>query len=367
MIHRISETRAVRLPGKYDSCVQLFPSMIEADDGTLLLSFSLASEMDAPDSLTWLSESCDNGENWSEPWPIFPEFAKIPRSETVKICYLGGKRIAALGYAFDRPEDAPDLGNPENGGLRDDIVLVSVSEDFGRTWAPYREILTVWGPHVEASAPITVLQDGSWISPITGFPDWNGKMHARCCGRVIRSFDEGKTWNDDAVCMIFDDEKISCYEQRLCQTDAGRICVISWNEDLSGGNLLENHFALSTDNGKTFTLPRSTGVRGQASSVCALGGERILALHSMRRDTDRPGLLASEIDLSGDRWDVVDRRYVWEIGAPIERDVASAEIFAYLKFGQPSAVRLKNGDIMMVHWATTTGIHRVYTTRLRVD
>lgn len=70
-----------------------------------------------------------------------------------------------------------------------------------------------------------MLKDGAWITPITGFPDWEGKMHGKLCGRALISKDEGKTWNDDSVCMEFENNDITCYEQRMCQLDSGAILL----------------------------------------------------------------------------------------------------------------------------------------------
>lgn len=345
----------------------MFPCLVEVEDGTLLACFTMGTEMDSADSLTHLCRSSDGGRTWSQPQPIFPEFRKISRSETSKITALGGRRIAALGYAFDRTDPERPLANPQTGGMQEDIVIWAVSEDAGCTWSAPREIRCKWGAHVEASAPLTVLRDGSWISPVAGFPDWDGKMLSRACGRVIRSFDQGNTWNDDVVCMAFPDAQISCYEQRLCQLDSGAIVVIGWNEDLRGGNLLRNHFTASFDNGASFTPPKPTGIAGQAASLCALGGERLLALHAVRRDTNRPGVYACEIDFSGGVWHEIDRKIVWEPSAPLTRSADAAEIFAYLKFGQPSALRLRSGEIIMAFWAEEAGQKRCLTMRLAVD
>jgi len=343
-----------------------FPSLIELEDGALLASFTIGEAMESVDCLTHLSRSEDGGRTWSRPWPIFPEFRGIPRSETLKITALGGSRIAALGYAFDRPDPSLPVGNPETGGLLDDMVFWAVSEDAGRTWSEPGDIQCAWGPHVEASAPLTVLQDGSWIAPITGFPAWDGTMRARNCGRVIRSFDLGKTWNDETVCMAFPGDRITCYEQRLCQLASGAIVVIGWNENPEGGRLLPNHFTASFDNGLTFAAPRSTGIGGQTASVCALGGERLLSLHAVRRDTDRPGVYACEVDFSEGVWKILDQRPVWEPNAPVLRDKSTAEIFAYMKFGQPGALRLRSGEVMMIHWAEENGQCRCLTTRLAI-
>ena len=53
-------------------------------------------------------------------------------------------------------------------------------------------------------------------------------MTARRCGRLLRTDDGGRTWNDDAVCMDFPSGDVTCYEQRLCQLASGTIvCILS--------------------------------------------------------------------------------------------------------------------------------------------
>ena len=229
-----------------------------------------------------------------------------------------------------------------------------------------RHIECAWGPHVEASAPLTVLSDGTWITPITGFPDWEGKPHGPMCGRALRSDDGGATWDDSAVCMDFGGTPVTCYEQRICCLDSGTLVCIGWNENTATGERLDNHFTASFDGGRTWTAPVSTGVRGQASSVCALGGEKLLALHAVRRDTDRPGIWGYVVDFSDRTWRVMDSALLWEPPVPMLKDSRMAEIFSFLKFGQPSALRLRDGRVLMTHWYAADGQYRTALTPIEL-
>ena len=161
-------------------------------------------------------------------------------------------------------------------------------------------------------------------------------------------------------------KKVTCYEQRMCQLESGTIVSIGWNEDVETGERLENHFTYSTDNGNSFSAPIPTGIRGQASSVCALGGERLLALHAVRRDTDKPGIYGYVIDFSDKSWRIVDQLLVWAPGVPVSKDTKMAEIFSFLKFGQPGAILLSDGDVMMTHWCAEDGRYRTVATRIRL-
>ena len=286
-------------------------------------------------------------------------------TDYAKVTVLPDGRLAAIGYAYYRHNPELPIGNPKNGGILDDFVFCSLSNDGGMTWGEMKSITCAWGPHVEASAPITVLSDGSWITPITGFPDWDGKMTSRLCGRLLRSDDCGNTWNDDTVCMDFNGD-VTCYEQRVCVLESGAVVCIGWNENVVTGERLDNHYTVSYDGGRTFSKPISTGIRGQASSVCAIGKERVLALHAVRRDTDRPGIYGYIVDLSDGKWNIIDYSLLWEPPMPIVKDAKMADVFSFLKFGQPGAILLKNGDVMMSHWYAEGGQYSTVASRIKL-
>ena len=211
--------------------------------------------------------------------------------------------------------------------------------------------------------PITVLKSGALVTPITGFPDWDGNMTGEICGRLLRSDDGGKTWNDDTVCMKFN-EKVTCYEQRLCQTESGALVCIGWNQNTETGERMPNHITYSVDDGKTWSEPISTGVMGQASSVCAVSGEKILAIHAERRDTDRPGIYGFIIDFSERKWSITDKCILWEPDFAVTRDKNMAEIFAFLKFGQPSAIMLNENEALMTFWYAKEGQYKTVAAKI---
>jgi len=344
-----------------------FPWLCEATDGTILASFAIGEAFESVDGTSFISKSSDGGKTWSSPIKMFDtSHLDIPITDYCKITALNDGRIVALGYAFNRDNPELPIGNPATGGLLDDFVFYSISDNNGDSWSDMIQIKCSWGPHVEASAPVTVLKNGDWITPITGFPDWNGNKRGKTCGRVLVSKDGGKSWNDDSVCMDFNKD-VTCYEQRLCQLDSGTLVCIGWNEDISTGKSLTNHFTYSEDNGKTWSSPISTGIMGQASSVCALGGEKFLALHAVRKDTDKPGIYAYVIDFKNRSWDVVDHEIIWEPKVPIIKDSKMADVFAFLKFGQPGAIKLSDGSILISHWYADNGQYKIIATNIQLE
>jgi len=345
----------------------MFPWLCQCADGKLVATHVVGEAFESADRNSCISFSEDGGKTWTAPQPMYDKSAySVLFSENSKPARLPDGRLMTIGYGFERRDIDKPVGNPATGGLLDDMVFYSVSDDDGKTWSKMTEIKCAWGPHVEASAPLTVLKDGTLITPITGFPNWEGEETGAKCGRALRSEDGGKTWSDDVVCMEFPGNTVLCYEQRMCQLDSGMIVCIAWNEDSATGERMANHFTYSCDNGKTWSAPESTGIFGQASSVCAIGGERLLALHAIRRDTDRPGIYGYIVDLSKKTWNIVDSAVLWEPSVPVVKDAKMAEIFAFLKFGQPGAIKLANGDIMMSHWYAQEGQYKTVATRIEL-
>lgn len=345
----------------------MFSYLCELQDGTLLATHTIGEAFESVDSTACVSFSKDCGKTWSDPSPMFDksEF-DVPISDYCKVCALPDGRLMALGYAFFREDETLPEGNPETGGLLENFVFCAFSEDKGKTWSKMQEIPCTFGHHVEASAPALVLQDGTLITPITGFATWEGKEPDPIAGRALMSHDNGKTWDDSNLCMIFDGKKVLCYEQRMCQLESGKIICIAWNENVETGERLCNHYTVSEDNGKTWTSPESTGIMGQASSVCAIGGEKILAIHSIRRDTDRPGIYGYIVDFTNGKWNIEEEMLIWEPKTPMFKQSNMAEVFSFLKFGQPSAIKLSDGNVMMSHWYAEDGQYQTAVTKIEL-
>ena len=336
-----------------------FPGLCVLPDGRIFATHQIGEAFESVDGTSYVSISTDGGRSFSQPRQAFDKSSEgVVLNDNGKPTLLPDGRIAIFGYMFPRENPDLPLGNPETGGLLSDYAYIAFSDDGGENFGEKRIVNTSFGNSVEASAPLTVLADGSIAAPITGFPDWDGRMNSRNCGRLLRSFDGGITFSDEVVCTAFEGDDVTCYEQRMCQTDNGTIAVISWNENIKTGERMNNHITLSTDNGRTFSSPIDTGIHGQASSILALDGDRVMTIHAVRRDTDEPGIYAAIADISGGKWTLESLERIWAPDYAVTKNRAMAEIFAYMKFGQPSGVITPDGKLLLCHWECKEGQYR---------
>ncbi len=64
-------------------------------------------------------------------------------------------------------------------------------------------------------------------------------------------------------------------------------------------------------------------------------------------------------DLS--RWDL----HITAI-TPVTMDIKMAKIFFFLKSGQPGAIKLADGDIMMSHWFAENGQYKTVASKIKL-
>jgi len=328
-----------------------FPYSCERDDGTLLATHVIGEAFESVDGSVYISESADKGLTFSEPRPMQDKGAyDPPLTESLKMTNLGDGHLYLFGYAILRENPDLPISNGKTGGVLPSKVCWCESFDHGRTFSRLSFVDSAWGPHTEASAPVTRLENGDLVSPIGPFPQWDGTFTGPVCSRLMRSRDGGRTWEDGTVIMSLG-ENVTMYEQRLTVLEKSRdLVVIAWNENMVTGERLNNHFALSHDQGHTFEGPFDTGVHAQSSSVCAIGGDRLVSFHAARRDTDDPRVFANIVNLAGGKWDIEHSEVVWRPDLPIQYDNKMADVFNMLKFGQPGGVLLRDGTLLFTQW-----------------
>jgi sialidase-1 len=344
-----------------------FPGLVQLPSGELLALFVIGEAFESVDLTTHVARSADLGKTWQMQGPLYDKsVVGFPTSDTLKATVLSDGSLIAVGYRFHRRNPNEALGNPLTNGLQPADDIVSFSQDGGRTWS-IPKVLPLRTPEaVEISGQCIELDSGDLLACGGLFPLWDGTLPSGQKGVLLRSKDKGQTWDDGTFFFTTPDNGISPFETRLCRMDRGRIVAMAWAFDLKLGKSLSNHITVSHDNGYTWSKPLDIGIHGQASNLIWLGGDQLLTIHAIREGAqDQIGLYVYHIDFSRGRWRVVSETKIWG-NAPTQQSDGLIDLCKSLRFGQPSLLRLTNGELLATHWCIEEGQGKILTHRITI-
>ncbi|OGD21548.1 MAG: hypothetical protein A2W03_12300 [Candidatus Aminicenantes bacterium RBG_16_63_16] len=348
-----------------------FPGLALLPSGELFALFVIAEAFESADAATWAARSRDLGRTWDLEGPVIPPGARqgdnaLPASDYLKPAALRDGTVAAIGYRFYRNDPEQGISIETTGGVLPGDDIIVFSKDGGRSWTEPVVIPRTRPELLEISGPCLELRSGDLVAAAAPFRMPDGGNPSGQAGFLLRSQDKGKTWTDDAVFFRTPAGNLTPYESRLCEMQDGRLVAIAWAYDTAACRHHPNHVAVSHDDGRTWAAPLDTGCWGQSAHLVWLGGDRLLTIHSHR--SDDPRITVRVVDFRHDDWHPVEEKSIYGAGSRAQTSEGQdmPEMFAALRFGQPSLLRLTDDEFLAVHWAVEDGQGKIRTHRLRV-
>lgn len=343
-----------------------FPWVVGLENGDLLASFVLAEAFEAVDSNTYTSRSSDMGATWSEPTPILSKIGNELRSNCSRLTALGNGNLVTLMVQGNREDHRDEgLANPENMGFVPTELLMR-SADSGNSWSePEVVVPPLIGPAFEACSPVVVLKDGRWLWPTSTWRGWDGYCPNGMKMVALVSHDQGKTWPDYLDVMDGTADNIIYWEGKIIELATGALLSVSWVFDEKKGADLQNHFSVSHDKGKTWSLPASTGISGQTMAITQLTDGRLCTVY---RRMDNPGLWLNILRLEKDAL-VTEHEYcLWggSQGDVIAKKDNMVHEFNELKFGAPCVTLLADSSLFVAFWCYEKMVSNIRWFRLIV-
>ena len=165
------------------------------------------------------------------------------------------------------------------------------------------------------------------------------------------------TWPDYVTVAEHPDNALAYWDQRLAiHPETGQLAAMFWTHDFAAGSDLDIHIAWGSADGRTWSTPQPTGLPGQHCQPLALGGDRLVAVYTHRRNP--PGIALSISDDYGKTWDRTQDLMVYDSTEGTESGAADNRSLAELcsdmerwRFGHPRAVRLPDGEVFVVFYA----------------
>ena len=323
----------------------IFPGVVELPDGQLMAMFAIGQAFDSADQLMHVSKSSDYGRSWSSPRPIHNHhYEPFQQSESFKPLLLNNGILLAVGYVFVRPDAETPIVHPDTFKTLALKNMITNSSDNGQTWKLPRQI-DIKGIPLELSGPCIQLASGRIIGAASPF-HLNKTGHS---GWIIFSDDAGEHWAKLSEFFKSENGEVAAWECRLIEMEPDQIAVVFWAYDTLNQRNLTNHIVFSNDGGKHFSPAVDTYINAQASNLMWLGGDELLTIHSHRETP--VGLKVRRVDISGRRFSILEEIDLFsddKLGSNSE-DIRKQ--FGSLKFGQPSLLRLTNGEVLATCWA----------------
>ena len=328
-----------------------FPWVVYMDNDEMLSSFVIGEAFEAMNLDTYLSWSKNRGKTWSKPIPLLPSTIKDQCSNCARITFLGNGQLVALAVRSHRelyPEEG--LANPDTLGFVPTDLLLTRSEDYGKTWSEPQIISPpLTGPSFEACSPIVPLKDGRWLWPTSTWRGWDGYCPNGMKMIAFLSHDQGETWPEYLDIMDGTVDQTIYWEGKVIELNNGPLLSVAWAYDEKHGKDKPNHYAISRNDGKNWTNPVSTNLHGQTMAMAELPDGRLIVVY---RRMDKPGLWCNISFLESNKWINEEEFCLWggEVTRTIGKSGNMVHDFNDLKFGAPCITILPKNSVYISFW-----------------
>ena len=345
-----------------------FPGVVQLSSGELLALFPIGEAFESADMTTHVSRSSDRGQTWQLQGPLYDKSVDtVPTCDFLKPQILRDGTLIALGYCFYRHDPELPIAIPETDGILPGDEIVSFSSDDGRHWTVPQVFPRSTPELLEIPNRSLQLRSGDIVATAGLFKTPEGTNPSGQFGVLLRSTDQGKTWDDRVHFFETPTKTIAAYESHICEMQDGRLVTICWAYDAAAQKDIPNQVTVSHDNGHTWSDPIDTGHMAQSSSLLWLGGERLMSIQCHRGD--EVGLFVRVIDFTNDQWKVVEEKNIWGASARQQTQAGQKfyELAKAIRFGQPSLLQLDPGEFLAIHWAVVNGQGKILSHRLRLS
>lgn len=342
----ISEGFITRRPETGPAAVAAGPRCARSSHGDLVCSFMVQEALGLNDFKPMLARSADGGATWLEQGFIWPHltasqsiFGSISRAPSGELLFYGTR--TPIGRSGESSWCETTQGLKQN-------ELIWARSDDGSTWTEPRSIPMPFPGSAEAPGALCATRGGAWhvcYSPYNTFD--SGVKPERNQVVLMTSRDRGHTWRHTAM-LKWDDPLATAAEAWVVELADGRLLGTCWNLNQRDGSDFPNAYALSEDDGASWSPTRSTGILGQSTALCPLPDGRALFIYNQRKHGE-PGVWLAAVRPTARDFGVEWNRILWRAPRP-EPDRTGHADWTGFGFGEPSVILLPDGGFLAMFW-----------------
>ena len=214
----------------------------------------------------------------------------------------------------------------------------------------------------EAPGPMTQTRGGRLVAVYAPYNTFDASVEVDRNQIVfVKSDDVGQTWSHTSM-LRFADPEGGGAESWVVELADRRLVGTAWSMSLATGRDELIPFGISHDGGDTWTTTRSTGIRGQATSLAPLPDGRLLLVYNQREQPD-PGVWLAVATPSDHDFGLGRIGPAW-LAEQATRNTEDSghDAWTDFSFGEPSVTLLPDGDVMVTLWCAQpsgTGIRYI--------
>ena len=341
------------------------PSVMMLDNHEFVTTYILDHIDRKHDARVVVSRSNDMGRNWNLEGNVLKKTPPMTSHSMPCSKLSDGSLIGVIQMNLYDHENSLTVNVKNWGRVPCDLNIVR-SFDGGRLWTnPLQIEPPLIGPSWEVCHHVLELASGRFLLPIATWRGWNGESPNGEKTVVFISDDRGNTWPRYGVIFDGKENGFTHWEKSVIQLDDGRLLAVSWVYDSFTSETHPSVYAISEDDGETFSDSLETGFLAQTCKVIQLKDGKILSVY---RRHDEPGLWATLVEIRGNQWVNLSSAPIWqgaESGMSGER--FGSEELGDLKFGYPSFVQLLDGDVLLLFWCSEEMATHIRWTRLQIN
>lgn len=347
----LSEGNVVRSHvGEPTSVVVAGPRCVATRDGSVLVTYMAQSKLGINDFVPTIMRSDSAIERWSDPKPIWADVSK----RYSMFCNISAATNGEL-FIFGSRTYIEVPGEPfwqeENQGIKENDLFWSRSLDDGRTWTSPQPFPLPYPGSAEVPGTLLVTRKGRWIGVYAPYNTFDKSLRVERERLIaVCSDDQGATWKS-SIAMRFDEPNSGGAEAWVTQLTDGRLLSTTWHADMSGAQKkFPNRYAISHDEGNTWTPSRSTGIVGNTTALTPLPDNRALFI-TVRRGKDDAGIWLSIVKPNDHDFGVISDQCVWSNAQATKTgETANHANWTKFTYGEPCVSVLPDGTFLMVFW-----------------